>query len=71
MVALPKKLVAPPNIWLRRLALHDIDMVASSIDMVAPLVMVAPPIFCVWLRCLWLRLQKLWLHRFHNYGCAI
>jgi hypothetical protein len=71
MVAPPKKMVAPPNIWLRRLALHDIDMVAPSVDMVAPLVMVAPPIFCIWLRRLWLRLIKLWLHHFHNYDCAI
>jgi hypothetical protein len=61
----------PPNIWLHRLALHDIDMVVPSIDMVAPLVMIAPLIFCIWLRRLWLRLQKLWLHRFHNYGCAV
>ncbi len=71
MVASPNNMVAPPNIWLCRLALHDIDMVAPSINMVAPLVMVAPPIFCVWLHPLWLHLRKLWLHRFHNYGCAV
>jgi hypothetical protein len=71
MVAPPKNMVVPPNIWLRCLALCDINMVAPSIDMVAPLVMVVPPIFCVWLRHLSLRLQKLWLHRFHNYGSAV
>jgi hypothetical protein len=68
MVAPPKNMVAPPNTWLHRLALHDIDMVVPSINMVAPLVMVAPPIFCAWLHCLWLRIQKLWVHHFHNYG---
>jgi hypothetical protein len=50
MVAPPKNMVAPPNIWLHHLALRDIDMVVPSIDMVAPLVMVVPPIFCIWLR---------------------
>ncbi len=71
MVAPPKNMVAPPNIWLRRLAMHDIDMVVPSINMVAPLVMVVLLIFCIWLRCPWLRLQKLWLLLFHNYGCVV
>jgi hypothetical protein len=32
MVASPKNMVAPPNIWFRRLALRDINVVAPSID---------------------------------------
>ncbi len=71
MVAPTKNMVAPPNIWLRCLALHAIDMVAPSIDMVALLVMVAQPIICIWLHRLWLHLQKLWLHRYHSHGCTV
>ncbi len=73
------------KIWLRHLiCLHhltlritnlvapSIDMVAPlvmSINMVAPLVMVAPPIVCISWHRLWLHLQKIWLHHL-IYGCA-
>jgi hypothetical protein len=66
-------------IYLRCLTLHTTNMVAPSIDMVAPLVMsinmgallvmVAPPIVCVSWHHLWMCLQKIWL-RHLIYGCA-
>jgi hypothetical protein len=71
MVAPPKNMVVPPNIWLRHLALQAINMVASSIDMVAPLVIVVQPIICIWLHRLWLHLQKIYWHCYHSYGCTV
>jgi hypothetical protein len=72
MVVPPKNMVASPNICLRCLILRTTNMVAPSIDMVAPLVMsinmvaplvmVVPLIVCISWHCLWLRLQK--------YGCS-
>ncbi len=66
-------------ICLRCLNLRTTNMVAPSINkvaplvmsinMVAPLVMVAPPIVCVSWHPLWLHLQKIWL-RHLIYGCA-
>ncbi len=72
------------KMWLRHLiCLHCLtlcttNMVAPSIDMVAPLVMsinmvvqlvmVAPLIGCISWHCLWLRLQIIWLHHL-IYSC--
>ena len=51
------------NIWLHRLTLcTNSYMVAPSINMIGPLVMVVPHIVCILLCRLWLRLRQIWLH---------
>jgi hypothetical protein len=59
------------SIWLRRLTLHNTsNMVAPSINMVGPLVMVAPHIVCVLLHRLWLHLRKICLRHLICLRCS-